>query len=55
MLPSEHFERLLEILLPTRGGVVIMLEGYFDESGALEEAPGIFWWRATFSLPMQRR
>lgn len=35
------FHRLLAILRPT-GGIVFLVEGYFDESGDLEQAPGIF-------------
>jgi hypothetical protein len=45
MLPSardSYFDRLLEILLPHGGMVVPMYEGYFDESGSLNEEPRIF-------------
>lgn len=39
---SAQFERLLEVLLPRGGKVMAIVEGYFDESGDLETAPGIF-------------
>ncbi len=35
------FRRLLEVVRP-QGGLVMMLEGYYDESGDLEVAPGVF-------------
>jgi hypothetical protein len=47
---SRHFYRLLEVLRP--GGIVIMIiEGYFDESGALDEPPGIFCISGYFIAP----
>jgi len=36
------FGRLVEVLLPDGGGVVVMVEGYFDESGSLGDEQGIF-------------
>ena len=37
-----QFQRLLEVLLPHGGGVMVMLEGYFDESGDFDESPKVF-------------
>ena len=37
-----HFTRSLEVLLPKGGGVVVMVEGYFDESGDFDEDPKVF-------------
>lgn len=39
---GERFHRLVEVLLPGGGDVVVMFEGYFDESGSFEEEPGVF-------------
>lgn len=41
---SSHFPRLLEVLLPNGGAVAVMalVEGYFDESGDFDDAPGVF-------------
>jgi hypothetical protein len=37
-----HFERLLQVLSSRSGGVMLMVEGYFDESGDLDDSPGVF-------------
>lgn len=39
-LLGNQFLRLVEVLRP--GSVMLMIEGYFDESGDLDTAPGIF-------------
>ena len=36
-----HFARLIDVLSP-QAGVLVMFEGYFDESGSFEEEPNIF-------------
>jgi hypothetical protein len=38
---DHYFQRLIEILQPV-GDVMFIVEGYFDESGTLDEPPGIF-------------
>lgn len=47
---SEHFARLLEVLHPS-GGIMLIVEGYFDESGDLDVAPGIFCVSGYFMAP----
>ena len=39
---SGSFCRLVEVLLPNGGGIAAMYEGYFDESGDLEDTDKIF-------------
>jgi hypothetical protein len=34
--------RILQVALPKGGWVLAMIEGYFDESGSFDQAPGIF-------------
>jgi hypothetical protein len=43
-LPSSsgRIDRLLEALRPIGGIVIMIIEGYFDESGDLGDPPGIF-------------
>jgi hypothetical protein len=38
----DRFQRHVEVLLPDGGNIVVMFEGYFDESGSFEEGPGVF-------------
>ena len=40
-LQRKQFLRLVEVLRPV-GGIMLMIEGYFDESGDLDTPPGIF-------------
>jgi len=47
---GEHFARLLEVLRPG-GGTMFIVEGYFDESGDLDEAPNIFCVSGYFVAP----
>jgi len=39
---DSHFRRLVDVVLPGGGAVIMMFEGYFDESGDLEVSPKIF-------------
>ncbi len=39
---SGGLARLLEIVLPDGGDVVVLLEGYFDESGGFDQEPKVF-------------
>lgn len=41
MMGLQVFHRLLEVLRP-KGGPIVVLEGYFDESGDLNRPPGVF-------------
>lgn len=44
------FQRTLEVLKPT-GAIVLVMESYFDESGDLEVAPGVFCISGYFVTP----
>ena len=37
-----YFDRLLTVVLPLGGAVVVIHEGYFDESGDIEDDERIF-------------
>lgn len=39
---ARHFDRLLAVVLPLGGAAVVVHEGYFDESGDIENEEKIF-------------
>lgn len=42
MRPQGLLPRILSVTLPVGGSVLVIFEGYFDESGDMEVPPGIF-------------